>query len=86
MSIGFAKGQFATSVLALVGYTTKFSKSWGHSSQIIFSVNPIEPSQIVSVGANYNDKIQFGMGIDMPQNFQTKNLNFNLDPFIRINF
>jgi hypothetical protein len=58
----------------------------GPPSQIIFSVNPIEASQIVRMGGNYKDMVQFGIGIDMLQNFQTPNLNLNLGPFIRINF
>lgn len=85
-TIGFAEGEVAPSILGLIGYTPKFSKSWGLSSQIIFSVDPIEASQIVRVGANYKDEVQFGIGIDMIQNFQTKILNFNLGPFIRFNF
>ena len=85
-TIGIAEGQFAPSVLGLVGYTPKFSKSWGLSSQIIFSVDPVESSQIIRIGANYKDKVQLGLGIDMLQNFQTKNLNLNLGPFIRFNF
>ena len=85
-TIGFAEGEVGPSILGLIGYTPKFSKSWGFSSQIIFSVDPIEASQIVRVGANYKDEVQFGIGIDMIQNFQTKILNFNLGPFIRFNF
>jgi hypothetical protein len=85
-TIGFAEGQVAPSILGLIGYTPKFSKSWGLSSQIIFSADPIEASQIVRMGADYKDKIQFGIGIDMLQNFETENLNVNLGPFIRFNF
>jgi hypothetical protein len=85
-TIGFAEGQVAPSILGLIGYTPKFGKRWGLSSQIIFSVDPIEASQIVRVGANYKDEVQLGIGIDMIQNFQTKILNFNLGPFIRFNF
>lgn len=85
-TIGFAAGQIAPSILGLIGYTPKFSKSCGLSSQIIFSLDPIEVSQIVRMGANYKDMVQFGIGIDMLQNFQTKNLNLNLGPFIRFNF
>jgi len=84
-TIGFAEGEVAPSVLGLIGYTPKFSKSWGLSSQIIFSVDPIEASQIVRVGANYKDAFQFGIGMDMIQNLQTRILNFNLGPFIRFN-
>jgi hypothetical protein len=85
-TIGFAEGQVAPSILGLIGYTPKFSKRWGLSSQIIFSADPIEASQIVRMGADYKDKIQFGIGIDMLQTFETKNLNVNLGPFIRFNF
>lgn len=85
-TIGFAEGQVAPSILGLLGYTPKFSKRWGLSSQIIFSADPIEASQIVRIGADYKDKIQFGIGIDMLQNFETEALNFNLGPFIRFNF
>jgi hypothetical protein len=85
-TIGFAEGQIAPSILGLVGYTPKFSKCWGLSSQVIFSVDPIEASQIVRIGVNYKDMVQFGMGIDILQNFETKNLNYNLGPFIRFNF
>jgi hypothetical protein len=53
----------------------------GPPSQIIFSVDPIEASQIVRMGGNYKDMVQFGIGIDMLQNFQTPNLNLNLGPY-----
>jgi len=85
-TIGFAEGQVAPSVLGIIGYSPKFSKNWGLSSQTIFSVDPVEASQIIRIGANYKDKVQFGIGIDMLQNFETKNLNYNLGPFIRFNF
>jgi len=85
-TIGIAAGQFAPSVLGLIAYIPKFNKSWGLSTQIIFSVDPNEASQIVRIGANYTDKVQFGVGTDVLQNFQTKNINFNLGPFIRFNF
>jgi hypothetical protein len=85
-TIGFAEGQVAPSVLGIVGYVPKLSKRWGLSSQLIFSVDPIEASQIIRLGASYKDNIQFGIGIDMQQNLDTKNLNYNLGPFIRFNF
>ncbi len=85
-TIGIADEQFAPSVLGLIGYTPKFTKSWGLSAQIIFLADPIETYQIIRLGVNYRNKVQFGIGIDMLQNFQTKNLNFNLGPFIRFNF
>ena len=85
-TIGFAEGEVAPSILGLIGYTPKFSKNWGLSSQIIFSADPFEASQIVRIGADYKDKIQFGIGIDMLQMFETEKLNLNLGPFIRFNF
>ena len=85
-TIGFAEGQVAPSVLGIIGYSPKFSKNWGLSSQIIFSADPVEASQIIRIGASYKDNVQFGIGIDMLQNFETKNLNYNLGPFIRFNF
>jgi hypothetical protein len=85
-TIGFAEGQVAPSVLGIIGYSPKFSKSWGLSSQIIFSADPVEASQIIRMGANYKDMVQFGIGIDMLQNFETKNSNYNFGPFIRFNF
>jgi hypothetical protein len=84
-TIGFAEGQVAPSVLGIIGYSPKFSKSWGLSSQIIFSADPVEASQIIRMGANYKDMVQFGIGIDMLQNFETKNSNYNFGPFIRFN-
>jgi hypothetical protein len=85
-TVGLAEGQIAPSALGIIGYAPKFNKSWGLSSQIIFSVDPIEASQIVRMGVSYKDKFQFGIGIDMMQNFESKNFNFNTGPFIRINF
>jgi hypothetical protein len=85
-TIGFAEGQVAPSVIGIIGYSPKFSKSWGLSSQIIFSADPVEASQIIRMGANYKDMVQFGIGIDMLQNFETKNSNYNFGPFIRFNF
>jgi hypothetical protein len=85
-TIGFAEGQIYPSVLGIVGYLPKLRKSWGISSQVIFSADPVESSQIIRIGANYKDKVQFGIGIDMIQKFEIKNLNYNLGPFIRFNF
>jgi hypothetical protein len=82
----FVERQVAPSVLGLIGYTPKFTKTWGLSSQVIFSVDPIEAAQIVRIGADYKEIIQFGIGVDMQQNFESKNLNFNLGPFVRFNF
>ncbi len=84
-TIGFAEGQVAPSVLGLIGYTPKISKNWGFSSQIIFSADPLEASQIIRMGANYKDRFQFGIGVDMLQNYQNRNLNFNVGPFVRFN-
>jgi hypothetical protein len=85
-TIGFVERQLAPSVLGIVGYMPKLSKNWGFSSQIIFSADPIEASQIIRIGANYKDKVQFGLGVDMVQGFETKVLNFNVGPFVRFNF
>lgn len=82
----FVERQVAPSVLGLVGYTPKFTKTWGLSSQIIFSLDPVEAAQIVRFGADFEEKIQFGIGVDLTQNFESKNLNFNLGPFVRFNF
>jgi len=40
----------------------------------------------VRIGADYKEKIQFGIGIDMTQNFDSRNLDFNTGPFVRYNF
>jgi hypothetical protein len=72
--------------LGLIGYTPKYSKTWGLSSQIIFSVDPIEAAQIVRIGADYKEKIQFGIGLDMTQNFGSRILDYNTGPFVRYNF
>lgn len=85
-TIGLAERQLAPSLLGLIGYTPKISKSWGLTSQIIFSADPTEASQIIRIGADYKAKIQLGIGLDMLQSFETKSLNFNLGPFIRFNF
>jgi len=85
-TIGFVEGQVAPSVLGLIGYAPQFSKSWGFSSQAIFSVDPNEASEIIRIGTNYKNLVQLGLGIDLLQNFQTKNLNYNFGPFVRFNF
>lgn len=85
-TIGIADRQFAPSILGILGYTPKLNSSWRLSSQIIFSAEPTESSQIVRVGADFKEKIQFGIGLDMLQSFDEKNLDFNLGPFIRFNF
>jgi hypothetical protein len=84
--IVYVEKQFALSLLGIIGYIPKFNKNWGLSSQIIFSVDPIEATQIVRIGADYKGKIQFGIGLDMTQNFDTRDLNFNIGPFVRYNF
>jgi len=85
-TIGFFEKQFGPSVLGIIGYVPKLSKNWGISSQIIFSIDPIESAQIIRIGANYLNYIQFGLGLDTQQMFQTKQLNLNIGPFIRFNF
>jgi hypothetical protein len=82
----FVEGQVAPSVLGLLICTPKFSKNWGLSSQILFSADPFEVAQIIRIGADYQEKIQFGIGVDMTQNFESKNLNFNFGPFVRFTF
>ncbi|MFY7827877.1 MAG: hypothetical protein ACOVQ4_12170 [Flectobacillus sp.] len=85
-TIGFAEGQVAPSILGIIGYTPKFNKRWGFSSQAIFSADTFEASQFVRIGADYKGNIQFGIGLDLLQNFETKKLNYNLGPFIRFNY
>ncbi len=85
-TFGFVEGEVTPSILGLIGYSPKFSKNWGLSSQIIFSSDLFEASQIIRAGGNYKNKIQFGIGIDMVQNFSTKNTTRNLGPFFRFNF
>lgn len=85
-TIGFAEGQAVPSILGIIGYAPKFNKIWGFSTQIIFSADPIEASQIVRIGVDYKNKIQFGIGLDLLQNFETRNSNYNLGPFVRFNF
>ncbi len=85
-TIGITKALIIPSVLGIIGYTPKISKGWGLSSQIIFSVDPLEASQIVRIGADYKNKIQFGIGVDLLQNFENGNLNINSGPFMRFNF
>lgn len=85
-TIGFAESQVAPSILGIIGYTPKFNKCWGFSSQAIFSADTFEASQFVRIGADYKGYIQFGIGLDLLQNFETKNLNYNLGPFIRFNY
>lgn len=81
-SIGFAERQVAPSILGLIGYIPKINKNWGLSSQVIFSVDPIQASQIIRIGADFKDNIQYGVGLDMQQNFETKNLDFNIGPLL----
>jgi hypothetical protein len=85
-TIGYAERQVAPSVLGLIGFIPKLGKNWGLSSQIIFSIDPVEAAQIVRIGADYKEKIQFGIGLDMTQNFDSRNLDFNTGPFVRYNF
>ena len=85
-TIGLVEGQVAPSILGIIGYAPKFNKKWGFSSQIIFSADPFEASQIVRIGLDYKTKIQFGIGLDLLQSFETRYSNYNLGPFIRFNF
>ena len=85
-TVVFVEGQLAPSVLGLIIGTPKFSKNWGLTSQILISADPFEAAQIVRIGADYQEKIQFGIGVDMTQNFESKNLNFNFGPFVRFTF
>jgi hypothetical protein len=84
-TMGFLGGQGVPSALGLVGYTPKIEDNWGVTSQLIFSFDPIESSQIIRVGASYKNKFQMGIGIDMLQQFETKLYSVNLGPFFRIN-
>ena len=77
--------QIGPSVLGFIGYVPKLSTNWGLSSQIIFSVDPSEVSQIVRFGLDYKYIIQFGLGLDMFQRFNTSTLNTNTGIFLRFN-
>lgn len=85
-TVGIVQKQLVPSVLGIIGYTPKFNTNWGFSSQIIFSIDPGEASEIVRIGGDYKERIQFGVGVDMQQGIQTKNFSFNTGPFIRFNF
>jgi len=75
----------APGIFALIGYNPMFNKKWGFSSQLIFSLDEIQSSQLLRVGLNFKDNIQFGIGADMHQ-FQQSEANFyNLGFFVRIN-
>lgn len=84
-TMGFTEGQVAPSILGLIAYNPKFNKIWGISSQMIFSADPIEASQIIRVGASFKNTFQFGIGLDVLQNFEAKKSNVNVGPFIRFN-
>ena len=84
-TIGFFEKQIGPSVLGFIGYVPKLSTNWGLSSQIIFSVDPSEVSQIVRFGLDYKYIIQFGLGLDMFQRFNTSTLNTNTGIFLRFN-
>ncbi len=84
-TIGFFEKQIGPSVLGIIGYVPKLSKNWGISSQIIFSVDPSEISQIVRIGMDYKNKLQFGLGLDVINRVNTTNLNTNTGFFLRFN-
>jgi hypothetical protein len=84
-TIGFFEKQIGPSVLGIIGYVPKLSKNWGISSQIIFSVDPSEISQIVRIGMDYKNKLQFGLGLDVINRVNTTNLNTNTGLFLRFN-
>lgn len=84
-TIGFFEKQIGPSVLGIIGYVPKLSKNWGISSQIIFSVDPSEISQIARIGLDYKNKLQFGLGIDVIQRLNTSKLNTNAGLFLRFN-
>jgi hypothetical protein len=84
-TIGFFEKQIGPSVLGIIGYVPKLSLNWGISSQIIFSVDPSEISQIARIGLDYKNKLQFGLGIDVIQRLNTSKLNTNAGLFLRFN-
>ena len=84
-TIGFFEKQIGPSLLGIIGYVPKLSKNWGISSQIIFSIDPSEVSQIVRFGLDYKYMMQFGLGIDMYQRLNTTTFNTNTGLFLRFN-
>jgi len=83
-TIGIAK-RVAPSIFGLIGYNPTFDKKWGLSSQLIFTVDELQSSQLVRVGLNFKNKLQFGIGADIYQ-FQQAALNFsNVGIFVRVN-
>lgn len=83
-TIGITK-DLSPSIFGLIGYNPKFSKKWGLSTQLIFSIDEIQASQLLRVGLSFKEKLQFGIGFDLYQFQEAQNL-FNLGPFIRVNF
>lgn len=84
-TVGLAEGYIVPSTLGLIGYNPKINDKWGFSSQLLFSLDPIELAQIIRIGADYKSKIQFGMGFDVTKAFETKKTYFNIGPFLRFN-
>lgn len=83
-TIGFTK-KITPSVFAVVGYNPTINKKWGFSNQLIFVLNGISSNQLVRIGLNYKNKVQFGFGADIIYFFDNEPSLYNFGCFTRLN-
>lgn len=83
-TISFAK-KITPSFFTLVGYNPIINQKWGFSNQLIFVLNGTSSSQLVRIGLDFKNKLQFGLGSDIIY-FYDKGPNLhNFGYFIRLN-
>lgn len=83
-------------LFGLVLYTPQFNKTWGLFSQLIVSTNAacvrteesarwqhLVSNEMLRVGLNYNERLQFGIGTDLYQFGQSQGSFSNWGLFIR---
>lgn len=85
-TIVYVEKQFAPSMLGLLNYSPKIGGNWGLSTQLLFSIDPVETAQLLRIGANFKEQLQFGLGIDLQKGWNSNSLYKNYGPFVRYTF
>jgi hypothetical protein len=49
-------------------------------------MDPVETSQLLRIGASFNEQFQFGLGVDIQKKWISRTVDFNFGPFLRYTF
>lgn len=81
-----------TQILLVLGYLPEISEKWRLVTRleartaINYESGHQFSTQQLKLGAQYNEKIGFGLGVEVEEHGKSSHRDFNIGPFLRVNF